>query len=70
MATKKKMNPVATALVIAAVGVTGFIVWKYVIAPRRNKLKAASMQDIIDSEPEPRDVIDAKFEVVNNQDYA
>jgi hypothetical protein len=70
MATKKKINPIATALTIAAVGFTGWAIWTYVIKPRRNKLKNASMQDIIDSEPEPADVLDATFEVVNNQDYA
>jgi len=70
MATKKKINPLATALVIAGVGVTGWLVWTYIIAPRRNKLRQASMQDIIDSEPAPADVLDAQFEVIDRQDYA
>lgn len=70
MARKKKLNPIATALTIAAVGLTGFVVWKYIIEPRRNKLKSASMQDIIDSEPEAADILDAQFEVINNNEYA
>lgn len=70
MARKKKLNPLATALTIAAVGVTGFVIWKYIIEPRRNKLKSASMQNIFDSEPEPSEILDASFEVINTDQYA
>lgn len=70
MARKKKMNPIATALTIAAVGFTGYAIWKFIIQPKRNKLKSASMQDIIDSEPEPADILDAQFEVINTDQYA
>lgn len=70
MARKKKLNPIATALTIAAVGLTGFAIWKLFIEPKRNKLKNASMQDIFDSEPEPTEILDASFEVVNTDQYA
>jgi hypothetical protein len=67
MARKKKLNPLAAALTIAAIGVTGFVVWTYIIKPRRNKLKNASMFDIMDSEPERNEVLDAQFELVDDQ---
>ena len=70
MARKKKLNPIATALTIAAVGLTGFAIWKLLIEPKRNKLKKASMQDIFDNEPEPSEILDASFEVVNSDQYA
>jgi hypothetical protein len=57
----------AAALTIAAIGVTGFVVWTYIIKPRRNKLKNASMFDIMDSEPERNEVLDAQFELVDDQ---
>lgn len=66
MARKKKLNPLAAALTIAAIGVTGFVVWTYIIKPRRNKLKNASMFDIIDSQA-PGEVLDAQFELVDDQ---
>jgi hypothetical protein len=64
MATrKKKINPIATALTIAGLGLTGWLLWKYVINPRRNKLKAASTQpNFVDSE-----ILDANFEIVDDQ---
>lgn len=66
MARKKKLNPLAAALTIAAIGVTGFVVWTYIIKPRRNKLKNASMFDILDSQA-PGEVLDAQFELVDDQ---
>ena len=66
MARKKKLNPLAAALTIAAIGVTGFVVWTYIIKPRRNKLKNASMFDIMDSQA-PGEVLDAQFELVDDQ---
>ena len=62
MAKKKKLNPMATALTIAAVGVTGWAIWTYIIKPRRNKLKAESMG--VDSIPS--EILDAQFEIVEN----
>ncbi len=67
MARKKKMNPIATALVIATIGVTGWAVWNYIIKPRRQSKKNASMFDIMDSEPTPAEIVDAQFEVINDQ---
>jgi hypothetical protein len=63
MARKKKLNPMATALTIAAVGVTGWVVWNYIIKPRRNKLKQESMG--VDSIPS--EILDAQFEVIDDQ---
>ena len=38
MATrKKKLNPIATAGILAVVGITGFLAWKYLIKPAVNK---------------------------------
>ena len=53
----------ATALTIAAVGVTGWGVWNYIIKPRRNKLKTESMG--VDSIPS--EILDAQFEIVDDQ---
>ena len=63
MARKKKLNPLATALTIAAVGVTGWAVWNFIIKPRRNKLKQESMG--VDSIPS--EILDAQFEVIDDQ---
>jgi hypothetical protein len=39
MARRKKINPMATAFVIAgAVGV-GYLVWKFVISPRKKSMR-------------------------------
>jgi hypothetical protein len=64
---KKKLNPIATALTIAALGVTGWAVWNYVIKPRRDKKRVASMgvDSIINNE-----VLDAQFELVDDQQTA
>jgi len=70
MAQKKKLNPIATALTIAAVGLTGFAIYKLLIEPKRNKLKNASMQDVLDTQTEANDILDASFEVVNTDQYA
>jgi hypothetical protein len=63
---KKKLNPIATALTIAALGVTGWAVWTYVIKPRRDKKRVQSMGvDSINNE-----VLDAQFELVDDQQTA
>ena len=63
---KKKLNPIATALTIAALGVTGWAVWTYVIKPRREKKRVQSMGvDSINNE-----VLDAQFELVDDQQTA
>ena len=63
MARKKKLNPMATALTIAAVGVTGWFVWNYIIKPRRNKLK----QESIGVDSIPSEILDAQFEIIDDQ---
>ena len=70
MARKKKLNPIATALTIAAVGLTGFAIWKFIIEPKRNKRRSALIQDVFDSEVEANDILDANFEVINTDQYA
>ena len=68
MARKKKLNPIATALTIAGIGVTGWLVWKYVINPRRNKLKQESMG--VDLPIDQSEILDAQFEVIPNDQQA
>jgi hypothetical protein len=63
---KKKLNPIATALTIAALGATGWAIWTYVIKPRRDKKRVESMGvDSINNE-----VLDAQFELVDDQQTA
>jgi peptidoglycan/LPS O-acetylase OafA/YrhL len=68
MAQKKKLNPMATALTIAAVGVTGWILWKFVINPRRKKLKQESMG--VDLPIDQSEIFDAQFEIIDNDQQA
>jgi hypothetical protein len=65
MARKKQLNPIATALTIAAVGITGLLVWKFIIQPTRNKMKNARQRNFVDSEITPSEILDAQFEVIN-----
>lgn len=63
---KKKLNPIATALTIAALGATGWALWTYVIKPRRDKKKLESMGvDSINNE-----ILDAQYELVDDQQTA
>jgi hypothetical protein len=39
MARKKQLNPMATALTLAALGVTGFVIYKFIIKPRIDRKK-------------------------------
>jgi hypothetical protein len=64
MATKKKFNPLAAAITIAAIGATGFLVWNFIIKPRRKK-KEQDISDLIASYP--KEVLDAQFEIVDDQ---
>jgi hypothetical protein len=64
MATKRKFNPTAAALTILGVGVTGFLVWEFVIKPRRAK-KNQQITDLIASYPS--EVLDAQFEQIDEQ---
>jgi len=70
MAQKKKLNPIATALTIAAVGLTGFAIYKLLIEPRRKKKIIDVMPDIFDSQQQENNILDANFEVVNTDQYA
>jgi len=64
MATKKKFNPTAAALTILGLGVTGFLVWEFIIKPRREK-KKQQVNDLIASYPS--EVLDAQFEQIDEQ---
>lgn len=64
MARKKKINPLATALTIAAIGATGWAVWNFIIKPQRDKKRAASMGPV---DSIPGEILDAQFEVVDEQ---
>lgn len=59
MARKKNINPIAAALTLAVIGGVGFALFKYVIKPRRTRLKQqnliASNQEILDAQFEPND---------------
>lgn len=61
---KKKINPLGTVLTIAAVGVTGWAVWNFIIKPRRDKKRIASM-GAVDSVP--GEILDAQFELIDEQ---
>jgi|1048.fasta_scaffold01966_4 hypothetical protein len=63
MARRKKINPLATAFVIAgAVGV-GFLVWKFVISPKKK-----SMREILP--PYGENTMDSDFVEVIDQNVA
>ena len=60
---KKKFNPLGTVLTIAAVGVTGWAVYNFIIKPRRQK-KLAALQTV---DSIPGEVLDAQFELIDEQ---
>jgi|LauGreDrversion4_2_1035121.scaffolds.fasta_scaffold334497_3 hypothetical protein len=64
MARKKKINPLAAALTIAAIAAAGYGVWTYLIKPQRDKKRAASMGPV---DSIPGEILDAQFEVVDEQ---
>ena len=57
---RKKINPLATALTIAAIGATGWAIYTFIIKPRQEK-KRAELKNIIDSLP--AEILDAQTEV-------
>lgn len=57
---RKKINPLATALTIAAIGPTGWAIYTFIIKPRREK-KRAELRNIVDSLP--AEILDAQTEV-------
>jgi hypothetical protein len=64
---KKKINPVATALTVLAVGVTGFAIYKFFIQPAIRRRRIGS-SPIIDSDI--NETLDATFEVIDNNQTA
>lgn len=64
MARKKKLNTTALALTVLGLGVTGLLVWQFIIKPRREK-KNQQINDLIASYPS--EVLDAQFEIVDDQ---
>jgi len=61
---KKKINPLAAGLTIAAIAGAGFLVYQFIIKPRRQK-KESNISDLIAGYPQ--EVLDAQFEVVDDQ---
>lgn len=50
----------ATALTLAALGVTGFIIYKFILKPRIDRKKDIAMN--LNIEQQNLDVLDAEFE--------
>jgi len=61
---KKKFNPLAAGLTIAAIAGAGFLVYQFIIKPRRQK-KEQNISDLIAGYPQ--EVLDAQFEVIDDQ---
>jgi hypothetical protein len=64
---KKKINPIATVVTIAALGLTGWAVYKFFIKPVLAKRRIGT-SPIIDADI--NDVMDANFEIVDNNQTA
>jgi hypothetical protein len=62
MARKKQLNPMATALTLAALGVTGFIIYKFILKPRIDRKKDLSIN--FNTEQQNSDILDAEFEQI------
>lgn len=62
MARKKQLNPIATALTLAALGVTGFVIYKFIIKPRIDQKKDLSINS--NTEQQNSDILDAEFEQI------
>jgi hypothetical protein len=62
MARKKQLNPMATALTLAALGVTGFVIYKFIIKPRIDRKKDLSIN--FTTEQQNSDILDAEFEQI------
>jgi hypothetical protein len=60
MARKKTLNPMATALTLAALGVTGFVIYKFIIKPRIDRKKDIAMN--LNTDQQNLDILDAEFE--------
>jgi hypothetical protein len=62
MARKKQLNPMATALTLAALGITGFVIYKFIIKPRIDRKKDLSVN--FTTEQQNSDILDAEFEQI------
>jgi hypothetical protein len=62
MARKKQLNPMATALTLAALGITGFVIYKFIIKPRIDRKKDLSIN--FNTEQQNSDILDAQFEEI------
>lgn len=67
MAKKKELDTVATAITITGIAVGGWLLWKFVINPQRNKLKQQSMG--VDSSIN-NEIFDAQYEIIDNDQQA
>lgn len=61
---KKKINPIATVVTIAALGLTGWAIYKFLVKPALAKRRAGNAQ-IIDADI--NETMDANFEIIDNQ---
>jgi len=64
---KKKINPIATVVTIAALGLTGWAVYKFLVKPALAKRRVGNAQ-IIDADI--NETMDANFEVIDNNQTA
>ena len=62
---KKKINPVATVITIALLGITGFAIYKGLIQPALVKRRIGK-NPIIDADI--NETMDANFEVIDNNE--
>ena len=62
---KKKINPVATVITIALLGITGFAIYKGLIQPALAKRRIGK-NPIIDADI--NETMDANFEVIDNNE--
>lgn len=67
MARKKNIDPLAAALIIGAVGLGSWLIWKNFIDPKRQDKKAQSMG--VDSSING-EILDAQFEIIDNDQQA
>ena len=52
----------ATALTLAALGVTGFVIYKFIIKPRIDRKKDIAIN--LNTEQQNLDILDAEFEQI------
>jgi hypothetical protein len=64
---KKKINPIATAITIIGLGVTGWAIYKFLIKPAIAK-RRVGVSPIIDADI--NETMDANFEIIDNNQTA